>query len=457
MRPGATSMASKRISRMRSSAFRASQASAAAAMRRRWRSVTDHAASSSLSRALTSTNTNRLRRRAMMSISPTGLLQRRARMRKPLAMRNAAARLSAEIPVRNAIWRSGRGTWIGAARGRSSVMVALLGECKRALVDAAAGFSSDGGDFGDRLFDRKALERLTQQRVEIGRWQFSLPIGRRHHDHDLAARLLRLRRLARERAEVAALNLLVELGELAADGGLARSQLRGKIGERRRNARAGLEQDEGCGNALELVDARAPRSVLRRQESLEQEPVGGKAAQCKRCEYRRGSRQRGHARARRARVAHELVTGVGYERRPGVRDQRDRGILGEPGDELRPRLGGIVLVIGGERGGDAKMVEKLAGDARVLACDEVGGGEHLERPHGDVAQIADRSGDQIEAARKRRRAGRVAVEDVGASGAVAERARGCGGGCGRPHAPYSSGARLPRHGRRKKSLSFSFG
>src|SRR5262249_30495614 len=78
----------------RSSAFRASHASAAAAMRRRWRSVTDHAASSSLSRALTSTNTSRLRRRAMMSISPTGLLQRRAKMRKPLAMRNAAARLS---------------------------------------------------------------------------------------------------------------------------------------------------------------------------------------------------------------------------------------------------------------------------------------------------------------------------------------------------------------------------
>src|SRR6516165_5976392 len=457
MRPGATSMASKRISRMRSSAFRASQASAAAAMRRRWRSVTDHAASSSLSRALTSTNTNRLRRRAMMSISPTGLLQRRARMRKPLAMRNAAARLSAEIPVRNAIWRSGRGTWIGAARGRSSVMVALLGECKRALVDAAAGFSGDGGDFGDGLLDRKALERLTQQRVEICRWQFGLPIGRRHHDYDLAPRLLRLRSLARERVEVAALNFLVELGELAADRGLAWAKLRGKIGERRRNARAGLEKDERRGNALELVDVLAPRAFLRRQESLEQEPVGGKAAERKRCQHRRGSRQRRHARARGLRFAHELVTGVGHERRAGIRDQRDRGAVGEPGDELWSRLGGVVLVIGGERGGDAVTVEKLAGDARVLARNEVGGGERLERPHGDVAQIADWSGDQIEASRKRRRAGRVAVEDVGASGAVAERAGGCGGGCGRPHAAYSSGARLPRHGRRKKSLSFSFG
>src|SRR5215813_14306224 len=217
IRPGATSMASKRISRMRSSPFCASQASAAAAMRRRWRSVTDHAASSSRSRALTSTNTNRLRRRAMMSISPTGLLQRRARMRKPLAMRNAAARLSAEIPVRNAIWRSVRGTWIGLARGRSSAMVALLGECESALVDATAGLSGDGGDFGDRFLDRKTLERLAQQRVEIGRSHLRLPVGRRHDDHDLAPRLLRLRSLARERAEIAAPHLLVELGELAAD------------------------------------------------------------------------------------------------------------------------------------------------------------------------------------------------------------------------------------------------
>jgi hypothetical protein len=35
-----------------------------------------------------------------MSISPTGLLKRRATMRNPLAMSKAAARLSAEIPVR---------------------------------------------------------------------------------------------------------------------------------------------------------------------------------------------------------------------------------------------------------------------------------------------------------------------------------------------------------------------
>src|SRR5262249_42709567 len=165
-------MASKRISRMRSSAFCASQTSAAAAMRSRWRSVTDHAASSSLSRAFTATNTHRLRRLALKSLSTTGLLQRRARMRKLLAMRNAVARLSAEIPVRNAIWRSGRGTWIGPARGRSSVMVALLGECECTLVDPAAGLSGDGGDFGDGLLVRNGLQRPAHHPHELGRFPF---------------------------------------------------------------------------------------------------------------------------------------------------------------------------------------------------------------------------------------------------------------------------------------------
>src|SRR5262249_57495223 len=123
----------------------------------------------SLLGALASRNTKRLRRRAMMSISPTGLFQRRARMRKPLAMRNAAARLSAEIPVRNAIWRSARGTWIGLARGRSSVMVALLGECESALIDLTAGLAGDGGGFGGRLPGRKSGERPAQEPRRVDR------------------------------------------------------------------------------------------------------------------------------------------------------------------------------------------------------------------------------------------------------------------------------------------------
>src|SRR4029453_11360937 len=266
--------------------------------------------------------------------------------------------------------------------------------------------------------------------------------------------LARLRRLARERGEIAAPDLFVELGELTADGGLARAESGGKVGERCCDARAGLEQDEGCRNALEFGDARAPCCLLCWQETLEEKTVGREPAQRERCEHRRRSWQRGHACARGARFAHQLVAGVGYERCAGVRDQRDRSAGAEPSDELRSRLRGIVLMVSGERGRDAIVVEKLAGDASVFAGDQLGGGKYLERPHGDVTQIADRGGDQIEPGWQRRCGGGTAVENIVPGGAE----RGWALGCGRPpHPPYCSGATLPRHRRLKAALSFSFG
>ena len=51
----------------------------------------------------------------------------------------------------------------------------------------------------------------------------------------------------------------------------------------------------------------------------------------------------------------------------------------------------------------AVMVEQLAGDAGVLAGDQVGAGQGFERAHGDVAQVADRGGDEVQAGRQRRR------------------------------------------------------
>ena len=102
IRPGVTSTTSKRMSPVTSCGCFASQDSAAAMMRRRWRSVTASAASSSW-RALSPR-----RRPACRGAS------RRCRSRRPASgsgapgcdspwrSRNAAARLSAERPSRNA-------------------------------------------------------------------------------------------------------------------------------------------------------------------------------------------------------------------------------------------------------------------------------------------------------------------------------------------------------------------
>src|SRR5262249_19791883 len=117
-------------------------------------------------------------------------------------------------------------------------------------------------------------------------------------------------------------------------------------------------------------------------------------------------------------------------------------------EEPWARLRGIVLVIRAQRSGDAIAVEKLAGDAGILACDQVGGGENLERAHGHVAQIADRSGDEIKPGGQRRRGGGAAVENIGRAGGVFDRAWARGGGCGRPHLGYFFGGAPPPHWRR---------
>ncbi len=46
-------------------------------------------------------------------------------------------------------------------------------------------------------------------------------------------------------------------------------------------------------------------------------------------------------------------------------------------------------------------VQQLAGDAGVLGQDEVGLLQHVQGPQGDVAQVPDRGGHQIEASLER--------------------------------------------------------
>src|SRR5262245_52197471 len=185
--PGATRIASNRISRIDSSGLLASQTSAAAAILRRWRTLTDSAASSRFTLALTSANTSRCRRLATISISPSGLRHRRARMRNPLAMRKAAARLSAEIPMRKAACRSGRGSRLPRRGGSSPRAIRVVfGQSERTLIDLAPWTSGCDGDFTDCVFHGHTRQRALEQRVNIVR---ALLFDRRcDQDHELATR-----------------------------------------------------------------------------------------------------------------------------------------------------------------------------------------------------------------------------------------------------------------------------
>ena len=95
--------------------------------------------------------------------------------------------------------------------------------------------------------------------------------------------------------------------------------------------------------------------------------------------------------------AYQRETGIADQRRAGVRHQghhlpfaqafhgqiggAGRGVVVAP---LQPRL----QAVGGQQ---------LGRDARVLGQNQIGGGQNVQRPEGDVPQIADRGGDQIEA------------------------------------------------------------
>ena len=63
----------------------------------------------------------------------------------------------------------------------------------------------------------------------------------------------------------------------------------------------------------------------------------------------------------------------------------------------------IVLVQGDAAPLDAIVVEQPRRHAGILAEDDLGRGQRFERADGDVAQVADRGGHDIEARRQRRR------------------------------------------------------
>ena len=72
----------------------------------------------------------------------------------------------------------------------------------------------------------------------------------------------------------------------------------------------------------------------------------------------------------------------------------------------------IVVVVGRERRGDGVAVEELSRHPRILAGDQVGAGQRVQRAQGDVAEIADRGGDDVQPRSELRHVDLPAVEDI---------------------------------------------
>ena len=159
----------------------------------------------------------------------------------------------------------------------------------------------------------------------------------------------------------------------------------------------------------------------RGQKALEQEAIGRQAADAERRSDGAGAWHGTHGQPLLLRGAHESIPGIGNQRGTGVGDERDAPAAA---DIVEHGIGAgplIVLVQRLFRRADAVVIEQAGRHAGVLAIDHIGGSEGFEGAQGDVAQIADRGGDDIEAGRQRRRVERRAGDEIpGRPGCVAQ-------------------------------------
>ena len=122
-------------------------------------------------------------------------------------------------------------------------------------------------------------------------------------------------------------------------------------GPRRRRASPGMA-------ASALIRSRRA-ALLRRQESLEKEPVGRQAGDAERGERRGGAGRGGHREARSDGLGDQLVAGIGNQRRAGVGNQRQRLPRRRCARRrARPHFGGVVLVVRRKRRLDAVTREQ---------------------------------------------------------------------------------------------------
>jgi hypothetical protein len=217
------------------------------------------------------------------------------------------------------------------------------------------------------------------------------------HKHDLALDVIDLGVMRGEFGQRASAELLEGLGQFAADGCLsiaAEHVCRGNQGGA--DAVRGFEEHQRCGGCCKFRQAVAAGLVLGRQKAGEQEGVVGQAGTDKGCQRRRGAGNGDDTVAGLDRRLRQTVAGIGDQRSPGIGDQRHGLALFECREQPWASLVGIVFVVGVGAVLDAVAIEQDAGDAGVLAGEHIGASQGFQRAQGNIAEISDRRGDEIE-------------------------------------------------------------
>ena len=161
----------------------------------------------------------------------------------------------------------------------------------------------------------------------------------------------------------------------------------------------GLRGVRGLG--CEVFEARAAGAGFLRQESEELEIAGGQAGGDEGAESGIGAGDGNDGDAGGDGFGDEPGAGIADAGHACIGDDGDESAVLQRGDQLGGTITLVVLMEADGRCGDGEVVEELLRLARVFAGDAVSVLENFKGAEGDVAEVADGRGDEVEAGSER--------------------------------------------------------
>jgi hypothetical protein len=281
-------------------------------------------------------------------------------------------------------------------------------------VDLLARQAGGCGDEGDGFLEAVVDEHHAEPGVEI----FGVGgviLGGGVDEGDFTARGVDIIGIGKAAGGRAA-DFLEALGEFAADGDLAVAQQIGDVGKGFGNAVGRFIPDQGGAQtgafgSTQPGERGAAGGLFGGRETQEQEGMGRQAREGEGEEGGVGSGQRADRQALGEHGADEAVTGVGHQGGAGVGDQGDAATLAQHVEHLDDTPLLVVVVQGKGAGMDAEIGEQAGGDPGILAQDKIGGLQGNDGAVCDIAEVADRCGNQHKSIRRGRAARGVVLRE----------------------------------------------
>ena len=205
----------------------------------------------------------------------------------------------------------------------------------------------------------------------------------------------------KEFGEFTATKFFVELGDLTGEAGKTIAENGGSVGDGVGDAVGRLVEDESA-----VFDAKAFEGALAfagtsRKKTEKQELVVRKAGGREGGEERGGTGNGDDRDAMANGESDQAMAGIGDEGHASITDQCNGGTFFHGEHEFGSAGEFVMLVVADERLMDLEMIQEFEGVAGVFAGDLLNFFENAQGAEGDVFEVADGSGDQIEAAARR--------------------------------------------------------